>query len=767
MHHATAPQRAPRLTIAALLVLLTAALVGCSSDGSDGATSTTRPKADATRNAAATTAPPPTVAAGYGFTCGRTTTGAAACWGAGNRGQLGDGANAASRTPTTVKGLGSGVAGVTAGTTHACAVTEAGTVSCWGANASGQLGDGTTTASGVPVPVTGLTDAARASASADHTCALTTAGAVTCWGAGGSGQLGNGAEASSSKPVEVDTLSSGAVSVAAGRNHTCAATEAGEAWCWGANVYGQLGTGDTQATSTPAKVAGVADVIDLAAGSNFTCALTSAGAVSCWGGNTAGQLGTAATRTARPVAMAGLDADIVAISAGNDLACARTADGAALCWGSNAAGQLGTGTTIASKEPITVTGLDKGVTSLSAGAATGDHVCAVIDDGTARCWGGNAGGQLGNDASTTITAPAAVTGPGAEATDVQAGGTSTCGRTPEGAAVCWGDNAAGQLGTMTRGSSAIARAVTGLDTGVTAVAAGAPTSTQSCAVVDGGVRCWGTSTGGLGDGTGRSSATPVAVSGLSDAAEVSAGGAHACARTEAGAIVCWGRNLSGEVGDGTTTARPAPVPVSGIASGATSVHAGRTFTCATIEGGTVRCWGDNSSGQLGIGSTTSSSTPVAVTGLPADVTAIATGRSTACAVTGTGEVWCWGDDVAGQVGDGGRAPVTTPVRVPGLSGATAVAVGTLHACAIVEGGEARCWGQGIAGQLGNGATKLSSTPVAVQGLTGATAITAGNDHTCALTAEGPSCWGSDAQGQVGVAPPTWVPSKVSGGLTFS
>lgn len=752
------------VALAAVVVVLAAGAVGCSSDGSDGS-KTRSTTASPVRNAAsATVGGSPTVAAGGGFTCGRTTAGGARCWGLNANGQVGVPSTTPTRTPVSVTGLSSGVASVATGAAQACAVLDDGTVSCWGSNAAGVLGDGSTTSSATPVKVSGLSDAVQVATASRHSCARTKAGAIVCWGDNGGGALGDGTTTSSTEPVATKDLTEGATDVSTGQYHSCAVAGDGTVRCWGSNTFGQLGTGSLgPATPAPVQVQGVSDAVQVASGSNFTCALTTAGAVSCWGANTNGQLGNGTKKASpAPVPVKGLDQGVAGISAGNQVACARLADGTARCWGSNAHGQLGDGGVADSNEPHPVVGLED-ITSISAGAGVGGHACAVTADGTAHCWGANAAGQLGNTTSTFVPAPAAVQGDGATATKASAGRDGSCAVTDAGAAVCWGANTDGQLGTGTPGGSAEPVPVKGLTAGVTAIDAGSPTSKERCAVQDGKVRCWGTPAGAsssLGNGTTRPSATPVEVTGVSDARSVSVGTSHACALDGKEQVWCWGGNLNGQVGDGSTTTRTTAVPVTAITDPVTMISAGSNFTCAVTEPGAVWCWGSYP------GAAASSPTPVQIPGI-SRAARVSGGTTSACAVVDSGQVLCWGNDDAGQLGDGTRTTSTTPVAVAGVSDALEVDMGQLHACAVVQGGAVRCWGQGIQGQLGDGKAKASLSPVEVTGLDGATSVSVGNDHTCAVTPDGASCWGDDTDGEVGVAPPTSVPTDVSGDDSYA
>ena len=292
----------------------------------------------------------------------------------------------------------------------------------------------------------------------------------------------------------------------------------------------------------------------------------------------------------------------------------------------------------------------------------------------------------------------------------------------------------------------------------TAVAAG---GFHTCTVVNGGVQCRGRNfSGELGDGTTIDKYMFVNVSGLtSGVAAVAAGFLHTCALTTTGGVKCWGRNNFGQLGDGTTTDSTTPVDVSGLTTGVDAVATGGRYTCARTTTGGVQCWGANSSGQLGDGTTTDSSTPVDVcadatcnTAL-SGVTAVAAGGPNTCALTTTGGLKCWGRNNFGQLGDGTTTDSPTPADVSGLtSGVTAVPVGLFHTCAVTTTGGAKCWGRNDFGQLGDGTTTDSTIPVDVSGLTtGVDAASAGGLHACALTTTGSvECWGDNTFGQAGV-----------------
>jgi alpha-tubulin suppressor-like RCC1 family protein len=242
--------------------------------------------------------------------------------------------------------------------------------------------------------------------------------------------------------------------------------------------------------------------------------------------------------------------------------------------------------------------------------------------------------------------------------------------------------------------------------------------------------------------------------------QITAGDFHTCALLNTGAVNCWGYNLSGQLGNGTTTTSSAPVAVDTFTDGATavSITAGSYHTCALLNTGAVNCWGDNSNGQLGNGNTTSSSAPVAVDTFTDGATAVSitAGSSHTCALLNTGAVNCWGWNFDGQLGNGNTANSSAPVAVrPFTDGVTAVSItaGAYHTCAVLNTGAVNCWGYNFSGQLGNGTTANSSAPDAVDTFTGgvtAVSITAGYYDTCALLNTGAvNCWGNNGNGQLG------------------
>jgi alpha-tubulin suppressor-like RCC1 family protein len=349
-----------------------------------------------------------TVSAGAFHTCALTSAGGVKCWGSNNSGELGNGGTAASNVAIEVDGLGSGVKSVSAGFEHTCAVTGAGSARCWGANDAGQLGNGSTQNSKSPVQVSGLGSGVNAvSAGVWHTCAITDNGAVKCWGANNAGQLGNGSTNNSNVPVRVAGMDSGAIAIAAGASHTCALTSSHGVKCWGRNDSGQLGNGTTSSAGTvPSDVYGLSSGVKaISASGEHTCALTNSGSVKCWGWNPNGQMGDPVEP--KPVEVAEFGSGASAIAAGWFTNFALTASGKVQCWGDNHFGELGKAFSGQTDVPAPVSGLDSSVKTISAGAG---HACAVMASRDVKCWGFNDKGQLGNGVNANSAVPVEVVG---------------------------------------------------------------------------------------------------------------------------------------------------------------------------------------------------------------------------------------------------------------------------------------------------------------------------------------------------------------------
>jgi alpha-tubulin suppressor-like RCC1 family protein len=391
---------------------------------------------------------------------------------------------------------------------------------------------------------------------------------------------------------------------------------------------------------------------------------------------------------------------------------------------------------------------------------------------TLTAWGDNYLGQLGDGTNANGTIPVEVSKlGGAELRAIAGGSRYSLALKDDGTVWAWGDNSFGQLGAGTNANRSTPVPVqvedsndpSGFLSGVNAIAAGA---SHSLALKDDGtVWAWGDNQlGQLGDGTTTSSSTPVQVSDLDGVNAIAADFVFSLALKNDGTVWAWGSNtsgqahrISGQLGDDEITSSSMPVEVGDLPGGVEAITAGGTHGVALKDDGTVWAWGDNASGQLGDGTTTSSSTPVQVSDLDG-IEAIAAGGTYSLALKNDGTVWAWGDNQFGQLGDGTTtdgSPTTcvytgdgrtvsssctdsnTPLQMSEVGGITAVAAGGAHSLALKDDGTVWAWGSNQEGQLGNGTTTLGTNvmginaPMQVSGLDGIKAIAAGGAHSLA------------------------------------
>lgn len=378
------------------------------------------------------------------------------------------------------------------------------------------------------------------------------------------------------------------------------------------------------------------------------------------------------------------------------------------------------------------------------------HTCAVLRDGTVRCWGSDSAGQLGygsppeaiGDNETPASVATVALGTDRTAHAIAAGNDHTCALLDDGTVRCWGSSASGQLGYGNRNN--------------------------------------------VGDDELADSGGPVALGAGRRAIAITAGSQHTCALLDDRTVRCWGSDSSGQlgygsppndIGDDETPGAEGPVPL-GPGRTAVAIAAGGDFTCALLDDGTVRCWGSDRDGQLGYGSPPNhigdDETPDAAGPVPLGsgrtAVAIAAGGSATCAVLDEGSVRCWGAGALGQLGYGNQNTIgdnetpdaAGPVSLGSGRSAVAIAAGNVHTCALLDTGKVRCWGYGFLGRLGYGnqnnigdnETPETAGPVALGSGRTALAIAAGGAHTCALLDNGRvHCWGSDGAGQLGYGSP--------------
>jgi alpha-tubulin suppressor-like RCC1 family protein len=575
------------------------------------------------------------VATGGNHTCAILDDRSLWCWGDNTRGQLGVDVSSGP-TPRHVLDA---VAAVALGDAHSCAALSDQSVSCWGANDRGQLGDGTLDDQPAPTAI-GVTAVALALGHA-HTCALDSTGAATCWGANDRGQLGDGTttdRATAPSPVQTDV-----VEVVANGDHTCARLSDGSGSCWGDNDDGQLGDGTVVQRDVPTFAVG--SLVGIATGVAHTCAMSADMTVACWGRDTTGELGDGSHVQLGPQNTA-LPAGASGLAVGAFHACAITGtDNRVYCWGDDHQGQLGDG----APQLVSSTPSDTGLTGVAAIAAGVSHTCAVRSDQSLWCWGNNADGELGDGTHTSRSQPVMTT---IAATAVAAGDGFTCVITPTSTVQCFGRNDLGQLAT---GAT------------IPALASISASYDHICGVTaTGAIVCWGSNSHGqIGNGGVGAMAGPGGPMGTY--LQVAAGGHHTCAipspPTDA---MCWGGNELDQLGAFQLSDSYSPTrPGVGLGVGTLVVGTGRAHTCVSgSDNGHgfpwTECFGENIDGQDGI-----EFRHTVFPMLPASsdyATVMGGGDAFTCGLVGT-SVKCWGDNSRGQLGIGSYSRSTSPLEI--------------------------------------------------------------------------------------------------------
>lgn len=619
------------------------------------------------------------VVAGAWHSCSLTRSGRVRCWGLNTAGQLGDGTTEIRSAAVEVLGVQAAVS-LAAGASSNCAVLASGEVKCWGSNSVGQLGNGTQIRQAIPVSVLGVQSATAVYSRQSHTCAVLRNGHAKCWGENRQGQLGNNGDGIASIPVDVVDLTSVAT-MATGDSSTCAILTSGQTKCWGnevrvprviealagavsislnatmSNDCAVFGNGKVKCWLNLGDIAETEEMkghfvfSEVAAAGYHACAIDMNGAIQCWGDGSFYQLGDSAPGSAIPANVVNAG-DVLSVSAGASHSCALKRSGNVNCWGSNSSGQLGQGNFVNTPFAVEVVDISD-ATQISAGS---EHSCALLRNGNVKCWGGEINGEQYSRSPTPF-----------------------------------------QVSNLS---------------GAIHLSSGAG---YSCAVVTGGkVKCWGVSAYVLP----RGSALAIEIAGITGAVKVDAGYSHACVMRLDGSLGCWGWNITGQLGDGTTFNNVSPSDVVGI-DNARSVSAGTYHSCATLSDGRAKCWGGgdylgNRDGDEFPGS--DSLFPVDVIGIM-DATRISAGSSFSCAGSEGRTLKCWGSNHLGQLGvdPDEKEWSGIPIGMPSVSGLIDFSVGDNHACAVFSTGKVKCWGSKGEGQLGNGTSNYATTPRQVFG----------------------------------------------------
>jgi alpha-tubulin suppressor-like RCC1 family protein len=631
------------------------------------------------------------------------------------------------------------------GGAHSLSIHADGTLWATGNNTNGQLGDNTTVNKNTWVPIGTDTDWVQVAAGLSHSLALKANGTLYAWGANASGQLGSGTTTDIYTPTAVAGTYT---QLAAGYLHSMALGPDGTLYAWGDNANGQVGDGTTTNKVAPTAIVGT--YTRIAAGYYHSLALRPNGTMWAWGFGSSGQLGTGGTATQTvPTAVVGGHV-FTQLAAGAFFSLGLRNDGRIYAWGANNLNQLGNGTTSSSSTPAPISGN----TLYSQVAAGGFHGLGLRPDGVLEAWGQNAEGQIGNNSNTRAAQPTIVSGNGTYV-QVMGGQNHSLALRADGTLYTWGDNTKGQLGAPTFNPNLYVPTAMGTALPTRSTAAGGAFGLAIKG--DGTLWSWGDNTfGQLGDGTTTDRVRPLQVGAARTWIQVVAGNHHALGLQADGSVWAWGNNSMGQLGTGnnagTTTPNVTPVQVS--AGPYVRLAAGEAYSLALTADGTLFAWGANEAGQLGIattaGATTPNSTPTAVPGQYAYVTA---GATHTLALQATGTLYAWGANASGQLGTVANAtPNPTPTAL-GTDAYTQVAAGQAHSLALQATGTLYAWGSNDNGQLGTttntGTTVANPTPTVVTGQYAQ--VTAGYARTLARRANGTIwAWGADDNGQLGL-----------------
>ncbi|MDF2879953.1 MAG: hypothetical protein K0R54_510, partial [Clostridiaceae bacterium] len=677
---------------------------------------------------------------------------------------------------------------------HTLALMEDGTVKAWGRNNFGEVGIGNTIQQTSPVTISGLNNVKQISAGSNFSIALLEDGTVKSWGYNSNGQLGIGNFTNQYSPTVIQGLTN-VKEISAGRNFSLALMEDGTVKSWGFNGYGQLGVGTSlfQQRNTPITIPGLTNVKQIIAGEYHAFAIMVDGTIKGWGYNEYGALGNGnIINQGIPISIS-IDS-VKQIVAGNAHTIALMNDGTVKSWGANNSGQLGIGNTTTKLTPVEIPGL----TNVKKLKTASSSVFALMEDGNVKAWGANVSGQLGIGNNTNQTSPVVVSNL-SSVVDISTGYSSAFAIMADETVMAWGRNEYGQLGIGNIINQISPVLISDFQLIVDKNAPNAPILTSSTTAEtnqnirvtiaypeDAFVKQFKVGETGLWydyiapvlvtnnnnvyakckDKSGNwSVVSSIEINNINKAPfttnpQIVVGDSHALALMGDGTLKAWGQNSSGEVGIGNKLQQLSPVTIPGLTN-VKQVSAKASNSFALIEDGTVKAWGSNGYGQLGIGHTTGQMSPVIIPGL-INVKQITASNGSTFALLENGTVRAWGRNDYGQLGIGNTTQQTLPVIIPGLSNVNRIVVGDCHVFALLSDGTVKAWGYNLNGQLGIGNAVNQLSPVTIPNLINLKQIVAGRNYTLALLEDGTiKVWGQNAFGELGLGNKTQQVSPVT------
>ncbi len=620
-----------------------------------------------------------------------------------------------------------------------CAINQLNKLFCTGANDFGLLGVGdlnfrtsfTAVDSATDYSVVGTGSAGIFSYS---NCGITTAGVLKCWGYNTYGGVGDGTTVHRNAPVIVD----GGVSyskISNGYHGACGITTAGVLKCWGLNDKYQVGDTTNTNRLVPTVIDSGTTYSQVTRGIYSTCAITTAGVLKCWGFNLYGTIGDNTTTDVTVPAVT--DSGTTYATLTNSLAytmCAITTTGTLKCWGLGTAGQIGNGASATQLLP-TIVNAGTLYSQVSSGQNTS---CGITTTGVLKCWGADRNFNIGLSVNFNYTSPQIIHS-GEAFSQVIVSDSKICAlNNITNVLKCSGQRQMGQMGDGLLSQYHSFTAVPALDTYSTISLMGQYMSSGITAA--GTLWTWGfgkSATDYPGDASAQEIvSSPIQVVVGSTFTKVAKGNRHTCAIRSDQKLYCWGYNTNGNIGDGTTVNRLLPVAVD-AATNYAHIAAGQFFTCGITSTGVLKCWGLNSNNQLGDGSTTQRTTPTIINSGISYKALAQTANSTMCAITSSDVLKCWGFNNFGQVGVGGTTNTAFPTVVDSGVSYSSVVASIGHTCGLTTTGILKCWGQNSSSQLGDGTTTDRQLPAVFDSGTNYSAIGLnGQGSSCGITVAG-------------------------------
>ena len=652
----------------------------------------------------------------------------------------------------------------------------------FGRNKEGELADGTTDYQNKPILIDNpnyekwdIIGAGKL-----HTCAIDESGFLYCWGWDMYGQLGIGYKtnyAQTSLHEVSNPYDNKWIDVDGGNTHTCAIDSTGTLYCWGENNHYQSGQSDNSTNYlTPVIVGTVGKVwtaVDV--GYYFSCAKDDQDKLYCWGDNSHGQVpGSSATHY--PTEISNSDNTRWSVfSAGYDHACGIDENGSLWCWGRNNYGQIGNGTggdgtenyNVNASSPVKIINHNNSTLTWESVNTNGHETCAIDENNDMWCWGKGDNGTFGNGTMKDSNYPVKVINKSIDGWQLVANGIDhTCGVDTDNIVWCWGrnyddHNKSGQLGIGLNRTFSVNTPILIKNKFSIPWKTVSTVDDTTCGIdINHQLYCWGDNYYGQLDNYDgilkNSYGFPLTSDSIYNVKKICVGFANICGIDENSELLCWGANNFGQLGNYTTDNSYYPVLITnGQNSRWESVGLGGYHTCGVDKDDDLWCWGGNDHGQLGDGTTVHSSYPLFITNSQnISWKSISLGVYHTCGIDKSDRLWCWGGNDYGQLGDGSNADSNYPVLITNGQNNTwkSISLGAYYTCGIDENGKLWCWGSNNNGQLGDGTTINSSYPLLITNSQNSKweSISVGYYHTCGIDENGKLwCWGKNNGGQLG------------------